>query len=210
MIDQELVSYSTKMSKPVSLTLKELEKETMETMESAQMLSGAVHANLFQILCKTLQAKYALEIGTFTGYSALAIAEGLGKDGKVITCDISDGKAQELARNYWSKSVHGEKIELKIGSALETIPKLTEMFDFVFIDADKINYTNYYELILPKVRSGGILVADNVLRNGEVLVDKPNESTQAIKKFNEHVLHDNRVENVLLTVRDGITIIRKI
>lgn len=210
MIDEKIVDYAIKMTKPVSKQLENIQKETYEKMESAGMLSGAIHANLFKILCKTMQAKNALEIGTFTGYSALAVAEALPKDGKLTACDIDNGEAQELARKYWSQSEHGSKIELKIGNALDIIPTLQETFDFVYIDADKINYKNYYDLILPKVRSGGLIVADNVLRNGEVLENNPSESTKAIKTFNETVLQDTRVENVLLTVRDGITIIRKL
>ena len=197
------------MSKPVSKELEGIQQETLAKMESAQMLSGAVHANLFNMLCKTLQAKYALEVGTFTGYSALAVAEALPKDGKLIALDVMDGEPQKLARKYWSQSPHGSKIELKVGNALETIPTLKETFDFVFIDADKVNYKKYYDLILPKVRSGGLLIADNVLRRGEVLEKHPNESTQAIIDFNKYILQDTRVENVMLTVRDGITIIRK-
>ena len=209
-IDEKIVDYSIKMSKPVSEPLEQLQQETYDQMQSAGMLSGAVHANLFKILCKTLQATTALEIGTFTGYSALAVAEALPPKGKVIACDIDNGKAQDLARKYWAKSEHGSKINLVVGNALDTIPTLKEQFDFVFIDADKINYKKYYELILPKVRSGGLIVADNVLRGGTVLDKNPSESTKAIIEFNEFVLADKRVENVLLTVRDGITIIRKL
>ena len=198
------------MTKPVSTELQQIQEETYDTMEGAGMLSGSVHANLFHILCKSIQAKNALEIGTFTGYSALAVAESLPKDGKLIACDIEDGDPQKIAKKYWSQSEHGSKIELKVGNALETIPKLTQTFDFVFIDADKINYTNYYNLVLPKVRSGGLIVADNVLRGGEVVGKNPSQSTRAIMEFNEMVLKDKKVENVLLTVRDGITIISKI
>ncbi len=210
MIDEKIIDYSIKMTKPVSDQLAGIQKETYEKMESAGMLSGAVHANLFHILCKSIQAKNALEIGTFTGYSALAVAEALPIDGKVIACDIDNGEAQDIARKYWSQSEHGSKIELKVGNALDTIPTLKQQFDFVFIDADKASYKKYYELVLPKVRSGGLIVADNVLRNGDVLSKKPSESTKAIMDFNEFVLQDPRVENVLLTVRDGITIIRKL
>ena len=210
MIDENVIEYSLKMSKPVSKQLEGIQQETYDQFESAGMLSGAVHANLFKILCKSINAKTALEIGTFTGYSALAVAEALPQDGKLIACDIDNGKAQVLARKYWSQSDHGLKIELNVGNALETIPSLDQQFDFVFIDADKINYKNYYDLVLPKVRSGGLIVADNVLRGGEVLKNNPSESTKAIKEFNEFVLHDSRVDNVLLTVRDGITIIRKL
>lgn len=210
MIDADITDYANKMSKPVSKELAGIQEETFDHIAGAGMLSGSVHANLFHILCKTLQAKYALEIGTFTGYSALAVAEALPVDGKLIACDIDDGEAQALARKYWATSKHGSKIELKIGNALDIIPTLTQQFDFVFIDADKVSYPKYYELVLPKVRSGGLIVADNVLRNGQVLDKHPSESTKAIIEFNEQVLHDDRVENVLLTVRDGVTIIRKL
>ena len=210
MIDEYIVDYSIKMYNQVSNELAGIQKETYEKMESAGMLSGAVHANLFKILCKSIQAKYALEIGTFTGYSALAVAEALPKDGKLIACDISNGEAQDIARKYWSQSEHGSKIELMVGNALDTVPKIDQQFDFVFIDADKISYKKYYDMVVPKVRSGGLILADNTLRNGEVLSKHPSDSTKAIKEFNGFVLQDKRVENVLLTVRDGVTIIRKI
>ena len=210
MIDEKIDDYSIKMSKPVSKELSELQNETYKKMKFTGMLSGAIHANLFHILCKSINAKYALEIGTYSGYSALAVAEALPSDGKLIACEIEDSEPQKIARKYWDLSPHGKKIELKIGNALETIPKMTQTFDFVFIDADKINYKYYYKLVLPKIRSGGLIVADNVLRGGEVIKNNPNESTSAIKEFNEMILKDENVENVLLTVRDGISIIRKL
>ena len=151
MIDEKIVDYAIKMSKPVSKPLQGIHEDTYKLMKNAGMLSGSVHANLFKILCKSIGAKHALEVGTFTGYSALAVAEALPQDGKLVACDIDDGEAQKVARKYWSQSEHGSKIELVVGNALETIPSLQETFDFVFIDADKINYKNYYDLILPKV-----------------------------------------------------------
>jgi caffeoyl-CoA O-methyltransferase len=149
-------------------------------------------------------AKRVLEIGTFTGYSALAMAEGLPEGGTIVTCDI-DPKATAIARSFWARSPHGSKIVLKLAPALDTIATLAEPIDLVFIDADKQNYVRYWDACVPKVRSGGVLLADNVLWSGAVL-DPKTDDDRALARFNEHVLRDASVERVMLPIRDGITV----
>jgi caffeoyl-CoA O-methyltransferase len=147
-------------------------------------------------------ARRILEIGMFTGYSALMMAEGLPDDGRLITCDVNP-RAEGVARRYFAESPHGQKIEIRMGPALETIATLAGPLDMVFIDADKTNYMNYYEACLPLLRSGGLIAADNVLWSGKVLQPE-DDDTRAIVAFDERVQADPRVENVCLTVRDGI------
>jgi caffeoyl-CoA O-methyltransferase len=153
-------------------------------------------------------ARRVLEIGTFTGYSALMMAEALPDDGRLVTCDI-DAESTGIAGRYWQNSPHGHKIELMLGPALGSIEKLEGPFDLVFIDADQENYSGYWEACVPKVRRGGVLVADNVLWSGRVL-DPQNESDHALAAFNERVVNDPRVEAVMLTVRDGVTLACKL
>ncbi len=143
----------------------------------------------------------------FTGYSGLMIAAGLPEDGELITCDV-DPKAEEMARRYFARSPHGKKITVRMGPALETIRTLSPPIDFVFLDADKVNYSNYYEAVLPLMPPGALLVADNVLWSGKVL-DPKDPSDHAIAAFNDRVARDPRVEKVVLTVRDGMTLARK-
>jgi len=185
----------------------DLERETREKMVAYTMQVGKVEGGFLKLLAQITRATRVLEIGTFTGYSALCFAEGLPDDGRVITCDI-DPEATEMARRYWAQSPHGAKIELRLGPALETIRALDGPFDLVFIDADKPNYVNYWEAVLPKVTQGGLVVADNVLWSGRV-VDPKDELDFAIDRFNKHVRNDDRVECVMLSVRDGITLARK-
>jgi len=154
------------------------------------------------MLVRLTGARRVLEIGMFTGYSALMMAEGLPDDGHLITCDVNP-RAEAIARRYFAESKHGHKIEIRMGPALDTIKTLTEPLDLVFIDADKTNYLNYYEAVLPLVRPGGLIVADNVLWSGRVLNPK-DDDTRAIVEFDKRVTEDSRVENVCLTVRDGM------
>jgi caffeoyl-CoA O-methyltransferase len=148
------------------------------------------------------RAKRVLEIGTFTGYSALAMAEGLPEDGEVLTCDV-DPKNTAIARQYWDRSPHGGKITLRLGPALKTIETVSGLVDLVFIDADKRNYVQYWDAVVPKLRHGGVVVADNVLWSGRALDPQSNDD-HAIVAFNDHVLKDQRVEVVMLPLRDGV------
>lgn len=185
----------------------ELARETREKMAYYVMQVGKVEGGFLKMLTQLTCARRVLEIGTFTGYSALCFAEGLPADGQVITCDI-DEQATEMARKYWAMSQHGAKIELKLGPAIETIQGLEGTFDIVFLDADKENYIAYWEAIVPRVNQGGLLIADNTLWSGKV-VDPKDRLAVAVDRFNKHVYNDSRVECVMLSVRDGVTLARK-
>ena len=171
------------------------------------MLSGALQAAVLRLLALSAGAKRVLEIGMFTGYSALSVAEVLPDDGQLITLDI-DEEWESIARSYFDRSEHGSKVIIMIGDALETIPALDGPFDMVYIDADKVNYPNYYDAVMPLVSSGGLIVADNVLWSGTVLNPESEESS-VLAKFNEKVHTDVRVSNVLLPIRDGLMVARK-
>jgi len=186
----------------------DLERETREKMAAFTMQVGKVEGGFLKMLAQITRAKRVLEVGTFTGYSALCFAEGLPDDGTMITCDI-DPEATSMAKKYWAQSPHGKKIELRLGPAIETIASLDAPFDLVFLDADKQNYINYYEAAFPKVPAGGLIVADNVLWSGRV-VNPTDELDIAVDRFNKHVRNDARVECVMLSVRDGITLARKL
>jgi predicted O-methyltransferase YrrM len=161
------------------------------------------------MISKLVQPKRILEIGTYTGYSAICLAQGLQKDGLIHTIDVND-ELESMIRRYIVKAGLTNKVSLHIGNALNIIPIINETWDLVFIDADKENYLNYYNLVFEKVRSGGLIIADNVLWSGKVLDEKENDSeTAAIREFNQHIHEDARVEHLLLPLRDGLMIIRK-
>lgn len=184
-----------------------LVKETYAKTDLPEMQVGHLEGAFLRLLVKITQAKKVLEIGTFTGYSTLAMAEGLSSDGEIITLDINSNTT-EIAKKHWTQSPHGKKIKSILGPALDTIKNLNATFDMVFIDADKENYINYFEAALPKVRQGGLIIADNVLWSGKVLNPK-DKSDFAIDNFNKHVSKDPRVEAVMLTVRDGLMLLLK-
>lgn len=180
-----------------------LREETYREMENPQMQVGLLEGRFLKMLVRLTGARNALELGMFTGYSALMMAEGLPEDGRLITCDINP-KAEAIARKYFDESPHGKKISIRMGPALETIKTLSgQQFDLVFIDADKPNYCNYYEACFPLVKPGGLIVGDNVLWSGKV-VDPQDENTRAIVAFSDLIQSDPRVDNVCLTVRDGM------
>jgi caffeoyl-CoA O-methyltransferase len=203
----QIEAYAQAHSSPEDPLLAELARVTHERSNRARMLTGHIEGALLRMLVQALGARRVLELGTFTGYSALSMAMGLPDNGRVITCDI-DPETTQIARDFWARSVHGAKIELRLGPAPETIRSLDGPLDFVFIDADKANYIAYWDAVLPKVRPGGLIAADNVLWSGRVL-DPKEPDDHAIVAFNRHVRHDDRVELVMLTVRDGITLARK-
>lgn len=207
LLKPELEEYAFTKTSTDGALLQELTAETYEKMDIPQMLTGRLEGRFLKLMVQVSSAKRVLEIGMFTGYSALSMAEGLPADGELITCDTNP-KAIEFAKRYFARSEHGKKIKVLEGRALESIAKLEGQFDLVFIDADKGNYTNYYEAVLPLMKSGGVILVDNVLYSGEVIEPKSNES-KAIASFNEHVTKDHRVEAVLLTIRDGVYFIRK-
>jgi caffeoyl-CoA O-methyltransferase len=206
-IPKKIERYCAENTTPESKLLRELVAETYATTAVPEMQVGHIEGAFLRMLVRLVSAKRVLELGTFTGYSTLVMADGLPQDGKLVTCDI-DTEATDIAKRYWRRSPHGEKIDLKLGAALETLKTIEGPFDLVFIDADKENYINYWELCLPKTRSGGLLVVDNVLWSGSVL-DPKDETDKAIAEFNRHVSRDKRVEVVMLPVRDGLTLAYK-
>lgn len=208
LVKEEIENYAKKHSMPESQLLRELFKETYEKTKIPQMIVGHLQGAFLKLLVKLVSGKRVLEIGTFTGYSALAMASGLEDGGELITCDVDD-EVVNIAKKYWKQSPHGKKIKFILGNALETLQKLSGLFDLVFIDADKVNYVNYWDLCVPKVTKGGLIVVDNVLWGGRVLNPKEEEDF-AIDKFNKYVVSDSRVEVVMLPVRDGITIAYKV
>lgn len=210
MIDENIQNYVEKHTSPESELLTELLQKTYSERADKSMLSGFYQGRLLAMFSKMLQPKRILEIGTYMGYSALCLAEGLTEDGKIITLDIQP-ETHAIAKEFWGRTSDYSKIEGYLGDAAQIIPTLNETFDLVFIDADKPNYANYYDMIFPKLRIGGIILADNVLWSGKVLDTKTNtdESTIALEKFNEKIQTDERVSNILFAVRDGLMVIRK-
>ena len=206
-IDEKIEQYAFDHTSEEGELLRRLEEETYEKLEIPQMTTGRIEARLLKLLARLVGARRILEIGTFAGYSALSMAEALPEDGTLVTCD-EDPVAIAFAQKYFSESPHGKKIKQMEGPALKSIKKLKGTFDMAFIDADKINYSNYYEAILPMIRPGGLIAVDNVLWSGRVL-NPQDESDRAIHQFNEQVVKDQRVESVLLTVRDGLNCIIK-
>jgi len=206
-IDKDVENFAHDHTEPESDLFRRLELETQATMQWPEMMVGRIEGQFLKMLVQLTSARRVLEIGTFTGYSALMMAEGLPPEGRLVSCEVNS-KAEEIARRYFAESPHGHKIELRMGPALDTIATLTGPIDMVFIDADKTNYPNYYESCLPLLRPGGLIVADNVLWSGNVLA--PNDDdTRAIVAFNDRVQTDPRVENVCLTIRDGIMLARR-
>ena len=206
-IDEKIEKYAYQHTSEEGELLRRLEEETYEILEIPHMTTGRVEARFLKLLARLVGARRILEIGTFGGYSALSMAEALPEEGTLVTCEL-DPVAIAFARKYFSESSHGKKITLLEGPGLESIKTLTGPFDMAFIDADKENYSNYYEAILPLIRQGGLIAADNVLWSGRVL-DPKEDSDKAIHQFNERVMQDHRVESVLLTVRDGLNCIVK-
>ncbi len=190
--------------------LKELDRETHANVLGARMISGHLQGLVLMMISKMIQPKRILEIGTFTGYSAICLAKGLQEQGKLITIEIDD-ELEKMASRYFSKAGVKHLVDQRIGSAAEIIPTLNEQFDLVFIDADKREYPIYYDLIFSKVKQGGYILADNTLWSGKVLKTPANddEQTKGILAFNRMIADDDRVEKVILPLRDGITLIRK-
>jgi len=207
LVPEQIERYATAHSEPEPPLLRELREETQQTMESPQMVVGPLEGAFLRLLVRLCNARRILEIGMFTGYSALCMAEALPSDGQLVTCDINP-KAEAVARRFFSRSEHGAKISVRMGPALQTLATLKGPLDLVFIDADKENYARYYDAALPLVRQGGLVVADNTLWSGEVLAPK-SEAARAIVAFNAQVAKDPRVEKVQLSVRDGMTLLWK-
>lgn len=208
-IDAKAENYSLKYTSALPDTAKEIEIFTNSHHAHAHMCSGHFQGKALELFSKMLQPKYILEIGTFTGFSAVCLAKGLQQDGELHTIELREEDAK-TASGFFQKDENARKIFLHTGDAKDIIPTLDRLWDLVFIDADKVSYIDYYELTLPRLRSGGFILADNVLFHGEVLEDNiKGKNAVAIQKFNDHVQADSRTENVLLTIRDGLLLIRK-
>ena len=208
-IDQA-VTYSDVFTTPADPLLQTILDETRTSHPKAHMLSGEVQGQFLSMLSCLKKPMHILEIGTFTGYSALCLAKGLDTNGKLYTIENRTDDAQTADR-YFKQSKYANQIELLIGDAKEIIPTLPEAFDLVFIDADKTGYIDYYEMVVPKLTKGGVIIADNVLFHGEVLEDTiSGKNAIAIHAFNEHVKNDPRTSQVLLTIRDGMLLIQRI
>lgn len=200
-----LHAYVEAHTTPLEPLLRELFDATHASLELPQMLAGPINGRLLRLLVSLHKPQLILEIGTYSGYSALAMAPALPPGGRIVTCELSEEHA-EFARSWFARSPHGERIDLRVGPALDTIAQLDGPFDLVFIDADKEGYVGYYEAALPKLAPDGLILADNTLSNGRVLT-ADNEQGEVMRRFNDHVQADPRTENVLLTVRDGVTAI---
>jgi len=210
-IPEEIAAYTEAHSQAESPVLKELNRETQAGVLMPRMLSGHLQGRVLSMLSKMIKPLNILEIGTYTGYSAICLAEGLQQNGMLHTIDINEELA-DMANDFIEKAGFGNKVKTHLGNAISIISGMNEQFDLVFIDADKENYSVYYDLVLPKLNPGGFIIADNVLWSGNVLksADQMDEETKAIDDFNNKVQADPRVENVLLPVRDGLMVIRKI
>jgi predicted O-methyltransferase YrrM len=205
----EITNYAQRFTTPESPLLQRINRDTHADVRMPRMLSGHLQGRFLAMISSMIRPASILEIGTFTGYSALCLAEGLNPGGKLITLDIND-ELETRVRRYFDQSPWKHQIDYRIGDAREIIPSLAGPFDLVFIDADKENYAHYFDLVIDNVRSGGFLVADNVLWSGKVLESKPDKDTRAIQEFNEKVSADIRVQTMLLPLRDGLLLMRKI
>ena len=207
LVDEAVSRYAEEHTIPESDTMRAIAEETRATIEMWIMMVGPMEAALLRQLVQLVGAKRVVEVGTFTGYSAIAMAEGLPSDGRLVTLDISE-EWTAVARKHWATSPHGKKIQLELGPALETLRKLEGPFDVAFIDADKEAYPDYWDAIVPMIRPGGLVIVDNVLAGGRVVAPDDARS-QAIAAFNTKVKGDTRVEPVMLPIRDGVTIARR-
>lgn len=209
-IDIPLSNYCQNNTSAESDVLEQLNRETHLKVVSPRMLSGHLQGRFLSFISKLKQPNLILEIGTYTGYSALCLAEGLAKNGKLISIDVNE-ETTAFAKSFIQKTQFANNIELIISDANQYIPTINESVDLVFIDADKKNYLNYYHLVFDKIASGGLIIADNVLWSGKITMaqNEMDKDTLALHQFNEFVQNDSRVENMLLPIRDGLMVIRK-
>jgi predicted O-methyltransferase YrrM len=210
-LDPNISDYAEQHTSPESELLSQLNRDTYANVLVPRMLSGHMQGRILSLFSHMIQPKRILEIGTYTGYSALCMAEGLAPGGELHTIDINE-ELEERIRKYFDKSGSGDRIHLHIGNALEIIPTISGELDMVFIDADKENYSRYYDLVIDRMSDKGIIIADNVLWSGKVLDEKElakDKDTRALHEFNQKIHADERVENVLMPVRDGLMVVRK-
>jgi caffeoyl-CoA O-methyltransferase len=206
LVDPRADEYAERHTTPSGELFERLAAETRAKAQFPQMMVGEVEGRFLEFLVRATGARRVLELGTFTGYSSISMALALPTGGRVITCDVNE-ETTAIARRYAEEAGVADRIDYRLGPGLETIAQLDGPFDLVFIDADKPNYLNYYEATLPLLAEGGLMVVDNTLWSGRVVEDDDDENTRAIKDFNDHVTSDERVENVLLTVRDGMNLV---
>lgn len=208
-IPENIDQYVVKHSQQEPMLLQQLNKETWQKVLNPRMLSGAFQGRILSMISKLIQPKNILEIGTYTGYSALCLAEGMQKSGLLLTIDKNE-ELESFSRKYFDKSDYKNQIKQMVGNALEIIPTINMKFDLVFIDADKSNYVNYFNLIIDKMNSGGVILSDNVLWSGKIVekIDPKDLDTNALLFYNNLLNNDNRIETVLLPIRDGLTISR--
>jgi caffeoyl-CoA O-methyltransferase len=208
-VRDEIERYAEEHTTPPTELLAALAEETRASLRSPQMLTGTIEGRFLEMLVSASGARRVLELGTYSGYSALSMAAALPEGGRIDTCEIDEQHA-DVARRYIGQSPYPDRITVHLGPALDTIERLEGDFDLVFIDADKENYVNYYEAVVPRLAERGLIAADNTLWSGRILDDEDSsEGTRAIKAFNEHVRSDERVVSVMLTIRDGVTLIRR-
>ena len=208
--NEKILDYCIEKSNTPSTVADELEQYTKDNVDMSMMLVGKMEASILGFLLRAINAKRVLEIGTFTGYSALSMAENLPDDGELITLDINE-ETTKIAKSFWERSPHGKKITAKLGAAVEIIPELEGLFDFVFIDADKENYLNYLNISLKKLTPNGMIAIDNVLWSGSVLKEgEVDQYTSAIKSINDFIGKDDSLYGSLIPVRDGIFLVKKV
>lgn len=207
LINREIKEYTEAFTSPESDTLKELVKVSRKELEYTDMLSGRQVGRLLQMLVQVSGAKRVLEVGTFSGYSAISMTEVLPDDGTLITLEMND-KYRKISKPFFEREPYKRKIKQKMGNALEVIPTLSGTFDLIFLDADKISYPTYYEMLKPKLKSGGLFIVDNVLWGGEV-IHPTDEKSRAIHKLNKMIRDDKEVDQVMVPLRDGVTVVRK-
>ncbi|CAN5160395.1 O-methyltransferase [soil metagenome] len=210
-VPEEVEEYAAAHTAPAAGFLQALAAETRSTLDSPQMLTGEIEGRFLEFLVFLAQPQLVLEIGTYSGYSALSMAGALPDGGRIVTCEL-DPERVVFARRHIEEAGFGERIEVRQGPALETIGALDGPFDLVFVDADKAGYHDYYEAVLPKLSPRGLIVVDNVLWSGRVAqppADDDSDSTRALRAFNDHVATDERVVSVMLSVRDGVTLVRR-
>jgi len=208
-VPDEIEEYAAAHTTPPTELLQTLAAETRETLRAPQMLTGTIEGRFLELLVFGLGAKGVLELGTYSGYSSVSMAAGLPKGGHIDTCEADETHA-EVARRYIAQSPYADRITVHLGPALDTIAQLEGEWDFVFVDADKENYLNYYEALLPRLAPRGLMAFDNTLWSGRVLEDEPDsEGTRVMKELNDRLASDDRVVAVQLTVRDGVTLVRR-
>ena len=210
-LDPKISEYAEKHTSNEPELLAKLNRETYANVLIPRMLSGHLQGRVLSMFSKMIRPKTILEIGTYTGYSALCMAEGLADNGRLITIDINE-ELEDMIRRYFGESDYADQIDFRLGNAVEIIPTLDHEIDLVFIDADKENYSNYFDLVIDKMPSGGVLIADNVLWSGKVLDQselEKDEETRELAHFSAKMMNDDRVENVLMPIRDGLMVVRK-